>query len=220
MAGVFTLNDGAPRPQSRRHFVRSDTVRVVGEGKNKKNAVGARRQDGVATGRKGVDCRRGGGRLFFFHLGTLSALTFLLSSFTFIARFSFPPYPPTTATTAAPPPPPPPPPNRMNLRDGSVVGGSKGSLPSSSSRISQGDFARGAARVLGRWTALRLAVEGGWGGPESGAKAGLLLDDVVSWFASDSGELFPPILEGGGGGGGGGEGGGRRGGRAGGLSRR
>lgn len=92
----------------------------------------------------------------------------------------------------------------MNLRDGSVVGGSKGSLPSSSSRVSQGDFARGAARVLGRWTALRLAVEGGWGGPESGAKAGLLLDDVVSWFASDSGEFFS-FLEGGGGGGGGGE---------------
>lgn len=50
------------------------------------------------------------------------------------------------------------------------------------------DFAAGAARVLGRWTALRLAVEGGWGGPESEAKAGLLLDDVVSWFASDAGE--------------------------------
>ena len=74
----------------------------------------------------------------------------------------------------------------MNLRDGSVVGGSKGSLPSNS-QISQ-TFARGAARVLGRWTALRLAVEGGWGGPESEAKAGLLLDDVVAWFASDSGE--------------------------------
>ena len=76
----------------------------------------------------------------------------------------------------------------MNLRDGSVVGGSKGSL-SSNSQTSQ-NFARGAARVLGRWTALRLAVEGGWGGPEGEAKAGLLLDDVVSWFASDSGESF------------------------------
>lgn len=76
----------------------------------------------------------------------------------------------------------------MNLRDGSVVGGSKGSLPPSSV-VSQ-EFARGAARVLGRWTALRLAVEGGWGGAESEAKAGLLLDDVVAWFASDSGELF------------------------------
>ena len=81
----------------------------------------------------------------------------------------------------------------MNLRDGSVVGGSKGSIPSDS-RVSR-DFARGAARVLGRWTALRLAVEGGWGGPESEAKAGLLLDDVVAWFASDSGEFGGSVEE-------------------------
>jgi len=74
----------------------------------------------------------------------------------------------------------------MNLRDGSVVGGSKGILPPNT-KLSR-DFAAGAARVLGRWTALRLAVEGGWGGPESEAKAVLLLDDVVNWFASDAGE--------------------------------
>jgi hypothetical protein len=136
------------------------------------------RKSGAAAASRGgkerAPCRRRGrgGRLFSSSFSSALSLSHFLFSLSLLSRL------PTNDATEG---------SSMNLRDGSVVGGSKGSLPSNS-RISQ-DFARGAARILGRWTALRLAVEGGWGGPESEAKAGLLLDDVVAWFACDSGEF-------------------------------
>ena len=72
----------------------------------------------------------------------------------------------------------------MLLRNSTLVGGSPGALPPPAAAA----FARGAAAVLARWTALRLAVEGEWGGPDSGAKADRLLADVVAWFGRGQGK--------------------------------
>ena len=72
----------------------------------------------------------------------------------------------------------------MLLRDGSVVGGARGQLPPAVAPT----FAAAVRTVLSRWTALRLAVEGGWGGPDSDAKAGSMVDDVVAWFRDGTGE--------------------------------
>jgi Pre-rRNA-processing protein TSR2 len=44
----------------------------------------------------------------------------------------------------------------------------------------------GAAAVFSQWTALRMAVENGWGGPSSREKAGRLMDDVVDLFVNTS----------------------------------
>ena len=74
----------------------------------------------------------------------------------------------------------------MQLRDGALVGGSPGGLSSPAAAA----FTQGAAAVLSRWTALRLAVEGEWGGTDSGAKAQRLLENVVAWFGRGQGELW------------------------------
>jgi len=82
----------------------------------------------------------------------------------------------------------------MQLRDGHLVGGSPAPIPVSAAAT----FAAGVRAVLARWTALRLAVEGEWGGVDSGAKAEQMARDVEGWFARGKGKR---------GGGGGGRGG-------------
>jgi len=72
----------------------------------------------------------------------------------------------------------------MLLRDGSVVGGARGQLAPEPAAA----FAAAVRAVFTRWTALRLAVEGGWGGPDSDAKAGAMAGDVVTWFREGSGK--------------------------------
>eukprot|EP00873_Tetraselmis_striata_P003281 jgi/Tetstr1/423545/TSEL_014218.t1 len=64
----------------------------------------------------------------------------------------------------------------MNLRSGSVVG--EGVLPAEGRPY----FEEGCRLVFDRWTALKLAVEQGWGGPQSTDKALDVLDDVADWF--------------------------------------
>lgn len=43
-------------------------------------------------------------------------------------------------------------------------------------------FEEGVGLIFSQWTALCLAVEQQWGGPDSEAKADYLIDDVVQWF--------------------------------------
>ena len=49
-------------------------------------------------------------------------------------------------------------------------------------------FEEGLALVLRRWTALSLAVEHGWGGPQSTAKAEELYANLLEWFYTSKGE--------------------------------
>jgi hypothetical protein len=81
--------------------------------------------------------------------------------------------------------PPPSAATAMTLRDGSIVGGARGQLPSAAAADALGAAVR---CVFTRWTALRLAVEGCWGGPDSDAKAGQMAADVVTWFKEGHGE--------------------------------
>mmetsp|Transcript_5252 Transcript_5252/g.12792 ORF Transcript_5252/g.12792 Transcript_5252/m.12792 type:complete len:194 (+) Transcript_5252:342-923(+) len=64
----------------------------------------------------------------------------------------------------------------MNLRSGSTVG--QGILTSERRPL----FEEGCQLVFRRWTALQLAVEHGWGGPQSQEKALDVIDDVADWF--------------------------------------
>lgn len=64
----------------------------------------------------------------------------------------------------------------MNLRSGSTVG--EGILPAEGRPF----FEEGVRLIFDRWTALKLAVEQGWGGTQSREKALDVLDDVVDWF--------------------------------------
>lgn len=43
-------------------------------------------------------------------------------------------------------------------------------------------FEEGVGLVFSQWTALCLAVEEQWGGPESEDKANYLIDEVIQWF--------------------------------------
>ncbi|KAK9838512.1 hypothetical protein WJX81_004218 [Elliptochloris bilobata] len=66
----------------------------------------------------------------------------------------------------------------MELRNGALVGGSPGVLPAAARPL----FEEGLALVLRRWTALSLAVEHGWGGPQSTCKAEELFANLLEWF--------------------------------------
>ena len=72
----------------------------------------------------------------------------------------------------------------MQLRNGSVVGGSTGTLTTSGRDL----FEEGVALVFERWTALCLAVEQQWGGQSSAEKAQELYTDVLQWFSKNTGE--------------------------------
>jgi pre-rRNA-processing protein TSR2 len=43
-------------------------------------------------------------------------------------------------------------------------------------------FEEGVGLVFSQWTALCLAVEQEWGGPDSEDKANHMIDDVIQWF--------------------------------------
>ncbi|KAI4998748.1 pre-rRNA-processing protein TSR2-like [Hordeum vulgare subsp. vulgare] len=53
----------------------------------------------------------------------------------------------------------------------------------------------GIGLVFGRWTALQMAVENGWGGRESRAKADRLAADVLSFFTGSKGPYYYDDLE-------------------------
>lgn len=74
----------------------------------------------------------------------------------------------------------------MQLRSGSVVGGSSGVLSTSGQDL----FDQGATAIFNRWTALCLAIQEQWGGQDSADKAQQLYLDVIEWFARDRGVLL------------------------------
>ena len=59
-------------------------------------------------------------------------------------------------------------------------------------------FEEGLALVMHRWTALNLAIEHGWGGTSSAAKAEELYANLLEWFytckGAPPGLLQPPLL--------------------------
>ena len=65
--------------------------------------------------------------------------------------------------------------------------GSAGLLPAATRPL----FEEGLALVLRRWTALSLAVEHGWGGPQSAARAEELFANLLEWFYTSKGEAVP-----------------------------
>jgi pre-rRNA-processing protein TSR2 len=48
-------------------------------------------------------------------------------------------------------------------------------------------FEEGVGLVFSQWTALCLAVEQEWGGPDSEDKANYMIDDVIQWFYKKKG---------------------------------
>ncbi|VAH14594.1 unnamed protein product [Triticum turgidum subsp. durum] len=48
----------------------------------------------------------------------------------------------------------------------------------------------GIGLVFGRWTALQMAVENKWGGPDSRAKADQLAASILSWFTIQLGTIY------------------------------
>ncbi|XP_037489185.1 pre-rRNA-processing protein TSR2-like [Triticum dicoccoides] len=53
----------------------------------------------------------------------------------------------------------------------------------------------GIGLVFGRWTALQMAVENEWGGPDSRAKADQLAASILSWFTNSKGPYYYEDLE-------------------------
>jgi hypothetical protein len=51
-------------------------------------------------------------------------------------------------------------------------------------------FEEGVGLVFSQWTALCLAVEQEWGGPESEDKANHLIDETIQWFYKKKGTLL------------------------------
>lgn len=74
----------------------------------------------------------------------------------------------------------------MELRNGALVGGSRGVMP----KDLRSAFEAGLVRVFERWTALGLAVENCFGGGDSVRKADLLIDDALQWFYSNKGAAY------------------------------
>lgn len=70
----------------------------------------------------------------------------------------------------------------MQLRNGSIVGGSPGTLSTSGREL----FEEGVGLVFQRWTALCLAIDQQWGGQSSAEKAEDLYSDVLHWFEKNT----------------------------------
>ncbi|XP_048533324.1 pre-rRNA-processing protein TSR2-like [Triticum urartu] len=66
-----------------------------------------------------------------------------------------------------------------------------GSLPPQAAAALQ----EGIGLVFGRWTALQMAVENEWGGPDSRAKADQLAASILSWFTNSKGPYYYEDLE-------------------------
>jgi Pre-rRNA-processing protein TSR2 len=64
----------------------------------------------------------------------------------------------------------------MNLRSGVAVG--RGVLP----KEGRAHFEEGVDVILGKWTALQLAVDQEWGGRNSKHKAEDMVNDILDWF--------------------------------------
>lgn len=71
----------------------------------------------------------------------------------------------------------------MELRSGHVAGPLL-QLPSPEAKAG---FEEGVGLVFSQWTALCLAVEQEWGGPDSEDKANYLIDDTIQWFYKKKG---------------------------------
>jgi len=95
----------------------------------------------------------------------------------------------------------------MELRSGSLIPSGTGFTSAEQARaacLGQARVQLSAAQrplfdaavrgVLLRWTALRLAVENGWGGEEGDAKAAELEQSICGWFAA-KGDHYADELE-------------------------
>lgn len=49
-------------------------------------------------------------------------------------------------------------------------------------------FEEGVGLIFSHWTALVLAVENQWGGPDSATKADYFIDDIIEWFHKKKGK--------------------------------
>ena len=78
----------------------------------------------------------------------------------------------------------------MQLRNGSLSGGSSGQLPADRRPA----FEEGVLLVFKRWTALCLALDGQWGGSGSADKAQIIYEETLDWFYKKKGRLA--ILQG------------------------
>lgn len=80
----------------------------------------------------------------------------------------------------------------MDLRSGTVVGGAAGPSRGAAAQQQQqqqrlagaakAGFEEGVSLIFSAWTALVLAVENQWGGPDSETKADYFIEDTLDWF--------------------------------------
>ncbi|KAF8067311.1 TSR2 [Scenedesmus sp. PABB004] len=74
----------------------------------------------------------------------------------------------------------------MDLRSGARTGAAGAPAPVLTPAARAG-FEEGVGLVFSQWTALVLAVDNGWGGPDSAAKADYFIEDTLEWFAKKKG---------------------------------
>jgi pre-rRNA-processing protein TSR2 len=78
----------------------------------------------------------------------------------------------------------------MELRSGQIVASQASISPAAPATITaegRAAFEEGARHLFQRWTALNLAVEQQWGGPDSAGKAAWLVGEAVQWFYRNKG---------------------------------
>jgi pre-rRNA-processing protein TSR2 len=79
----------------------------------------------------------------------------------------------------------------MLLRNGALSGGSTGQLQVDRRHL----FEEGVTLVFRRWTALLLALDMQWGGPQSSEKAQAIYEDTISWFYANKGVIRLNVLQ-------------------------
>eukprot|EP00878_Enallax_costatus_P022436 GHUV01023801.1.p1 GENE.GHUV01023801.1~~GHUV01023801.1.p1 ORF type:complete len:135 (+),score=20.11 GHUV01023801.1:47-451(+) len=65
----------------------------------------------------------------------------------------------------------------MDLRSGARTGPIAQLSPEA-----KAGFEEGVGLIFSQWTALVLAVENQWGGPDSATKADYFIEDIIEWF--------------------------------------
>lgn len=84
----------------------------------------------------------------------------------------------------------------MELRSGAKLWNElRGEQPKLTHQEQQQAFLEGLGLILQRWTALGLAVEHGWGGTDTLAKAQSFHEEVYHWFADAKQQRYVDELE-------------------------